>query len=184
MTVSFRDYSDVLMPLQPLNSGLPARDSSPPSSTESPDFLAVLGPLLDETPAEAIQPASEPDHSPPSWLFDLGAQRPEIQPPDAFNPPSTESLQFSPGHFTRTSPDNESLLQACKEIEGYLLGILLKDLGTSTSGSSLFSRTSETSYYQDMFFHELAQSIGNQGPGLGIAEVLMNDIIMKAGETV
>jgi len=69
----------------------------------------------------------------------------------------------------------------CREIEGLLLSILLKNLGEQSFGDTIFSKSWESSVYKDMFFTEMAKSIGGTSPGLGIADVLYNDIIMKAG---
>ena len=75
-------------------------------------------------------------------------------------------------------------MQACRDIEGFMLGLLLKDLGKDFAGGSLFSQTYESSVYKDMFFQELAQSIGNTPPGIGIADRLYNDIILNSGDSI
>ncbi len=135
-------------------------------------------------------PPSTRHTSPPDWLFDLGAT-----PPPRSNPPliadsqgntglPVTSLRMPVSDPPGTLDAQDKLEQTCKELEGLLLGILLRNLGKQTGRSGLFSQTWESSFYQNMFYWELAQDIGANGPGLGIAEVLHRDIMLKADTTV
>jgi hypothetical protein len=154
--IPFRDYSDALTPLPALPTERSETDT-PSSPAPSGSFQAELEDRL-----------SEP-------LFDLASplERPTrpVEPLSALET-SDESVQ---------RPEDDELMLVCREIEGLMLSILLKNLGKNSFGDTIFSRGWESSMYQDMFFEEMAKSIGGTPPGLGIANVLYNDIIMKAG---
>jgi len=146
------NYSDVLLPLPPINgtnSVLP-KDFVPDPKA---DFSDILAGKLDE---------SEPVQTKPQIDFFPGSVTPQIEQPPAIS-----------------DEEAAELMDACKQVEGFLLSLLLKSMGESFAGDSVFSSTYESSVYKDMFFFELANSIGTDGPGLGIAQTLYDDIIMK-----
>lgn len=83
----------------------------------------------------------------------------------------------------KLSEDNkQSLLNACKEFEGYFISILLKDLGKRMMKGGIFGNSMESSIYQDMFFSEIAKYIGKGERDLGIGRVIFNDIIVRMSE--
>ena len=161
--VPFRDLSDALVPLP----ALPVQQSdhaAQPNASSDRSFRDELDNRLAAQETES--------------LFDLGS------PVSGSSPPAMSSPALRTNLSIPTSENPDELMLACREIEGLLLGMLLKNLGDTDSGSTLFSSTWESSFYQDMFFTEIAKAIGNNPPGLGIAKVLYEDIIMKAGESV
>jgi Rod binding domain-containing protein len=142
--------------------------------------MDILGPLVDSPEdREGIRPGVATGS-----LFDLGGS---VSSPDAASYPLSSAYSGgSTGNLLNQSAESgdqeDRLTDACRDLEGFLLGMLLRNLGKSFGGSNLFSQTWESSFYQSMFFFELAQAICAQGPGLGIAEQIKNDIIMKTGE--
>ena len=163
----FHNYSDALLPLPPMPLDGPAPAQSVTSST-GPSFQDILAGRLDSE----ISTELGPDLSPAS-----GIQGSEML--DVF---SLHGIGLQ-DETTAQEDKYGGLMEACRDIEGYLLSLLLNNLGDSISESGLFSQTYESSFYKDMFFYEIAREIGNQPPGLGIADVLYSDIIMKLGET-
>jgi len=154
--IPFRDYSDALVPLPALPTERSETDTQPSPAPSRP-FQAELEERL-----------SAP-------LFDLAS--PLDRPTRPAEPYSTA---VASGQELQ-APEDDELMLICREIEGFLLSILLKNLGEASFGDTVFSKGWESSMYQDMFFEEMAKSIGSSPPGLGIADVLYNDIIMKAG---
>jgi hypothetical protein len=161
----FHDYSDALIPLPSLPlDGSASRPESDTSGISS--FLDILGQNLNPTVMDQLGPD----------VTSTGTTEPAD--PLSTQLPSDGTLLAGNGY---SEEDLGGLLEACRDVEGYLLSILLNDLGESFAGSNLFSQTYESSFYKDMFFMELARVIGNQPPGLGIADALYRDISMKYG---
>lgn len=173
-SITFQDYSDVLTPLPAL----------PPDGTQPRT-------QLHDTSGSSFQDHLENLVNDP-LTTELGPEVPvSTEPLFNYNPHVSGNLQF-PGSVgisldpvTGTTPDElEELMEVCRDIEGYLLSLLLKGLGKSFASSTLFSQTSESSFYKEMFFSEMAQSLGREGPGLGIAESIYNDIIIKQSMSI
>lgn len=153
--VPFQDYSDVLVPLPPLG-GYGSSTPSSPSSREEPSFRDRLKELVEAEPVDDGKPSQ----------------------PVAASPPRT--AQQNPGNELTTS---DGLDSACRDLEGFLLALLLRNLSRGFGGSTLFSRSWESSVYKDMFFFEIAKAVGSRPPGLGISEAIRSDIMLKAKGT-
>lgn len=179
-TIPFHDYSNVLTPLPPLGPEVP-----PPLAGTAPtsglSFADELNSRLSTEESQNVETVSQ-DTS----IFDLAAPRTSIahNPIPLYDsndaiPLTQDSILLSGNGPDLVNEEERELMRVCREIEGFLLGILLKNLGKDFGGSGLFNRTSESGYYQDMFFYELADTIGGNPPGTGIAERLYTDIILK-----
>jgi hypothetical protein len=164
--VSFRNFSDALVPLP----ALPVDRSDAASSSRS----SASASFRDELDSR-LESLSSGDST---WPFDLGSA---AEPTDEGS--DSRPLLVGTGAADSDRVDEE-LMAACRDVEGFLLGLLLRSLGKSLPGGDLFSQTWESGVYRDMFFMELAQSIGSQPPGLGIADMLYQDIMLKAGGSV
>jgi len=152
-------YINGLRPLPPINgdnSVLPPDIASQPAR----DFSFELAQKLNEGAVETESTQTQID-----WF-----------------PIPKQPLVVGQSDETQKISDEQAskLMAVCKDIEGFFLSVLLKSMGESFSGSDLFSQTYESSVYHDMFFTELADSVGSNGPGLGIAQALFDDIILKA----
>jgi len=167
--VSFRNFSDALVPLPPL----PVDRSDPASSSRSSGAASFRNEL--DSRLESLSSGG------PTWPFDLGSAADRTDE-------GSESRALRLGGMESGAADSDQvdddLMAACRDVEGFLLGLLLRSLGKSLPGGDLFSQTWESGVYRDMFFMELAQSIGSQPPGLGIADMLYEDIMLKAGGSV
>ncbi|MCK4720174.1 hypothetical protein KAU08_05925 [bacterium] len=163
----FHNYSNSLIPLPPLGP-----EVAPPESQEVRSFADEMRSRITNPEADS----SDTDvHSP--GIFDLASPDPSI----ATNIREFRgNLDLQSGSPEVRNDYEKELMQACREVEGFLLGILLKNIGGDFGGSELFKETGESSFYNEMFFYELAQSIGTNPPGIGIADRLYNDIIMNA----
>ncbi len=163
----FHNYSNSLIPLPPLGP-----EVAPSDSQEVRSFADELGSRISNPEANS----SDTDANSPG-IFNLASPDPSI----ATNTRElTGMLDRQSGSPEVRNDYEEELMQACREVEGFLLGILLKNTGSDFGGSELFKETSESSFYNEMFFYELAQSIGTNPPGIGIADRLYDDIIMNA----
>lgn len=163
----FHNYSNSLIPLPPLGPEVPS-----PVSREVRAFADELRSRISSPEANS----SDTDTN-SLGIFDLAHPNPSIVTNSRELPGILESLS---GNTEVRNDYEEELMQACREVEGFLLGILLKNIGRDFGGSELFKETSESSFYNEMFFYELAKSIGTNPPGIGIADRLYDDIIMKA----
>ncbi len=151
----FHDYSNALLPLPPLNG-----PGSPFPSTQADR----TSPFRDE-----IAKALGPDVSQAGYSAAISS------------PDST----LSAGSAVSSSLENsgtDPLMDVCRQLEGFLLSLLLRDMGKSFAGSTLFSQTYESSVYRDMFLTEVGRSIGERPPGLGIADAVYRDTILKESE--
>lgn len=163
----FHDYSNALIPLPPLGPEVPPPDSREVRSFADELRSRISNPDLNSSDTDA--------HSP--GIFNLAPPNSSIS---TYSRELPGMLDSQSGSSELRNDYEEELMQACREVEGFLLGILLKNIGRDFGGSELFKETSESSFYNEMFFYELAKSIGTNPPGIGIADRLYDDIIMKA----
>lgn len=180
-TTPFQDYSNVLVPLPPLGPEVPPPQADSSSSTDT-TFAEVLESQLTEQVSQSTEPREiDPDFfnlaAPPASL--THSSLPLSESAD-FIPLNRNALLLANAGPDLVNEDDQELMRICREIEGFLLGILLKNLGKDFGGSGLFNQTAESSFYQDMFFFQLAETIGTTPPGIGIADSLYDDIMLKA----
>lgn len=95
----------------------------------------------------------------------------------------TNSFQTSSQSDSTENGVNQDLMAAAKMFEGYILSVLLSNMTKSLGGGGVFGDSFQSKIYQDMFYEELGKNIGDNGPGLGIAQVLYDDIMFKASLT-
>jgi hypothetical protein len=177
----FHDYSNVLLPLPPLGPEVPP----PQAGTSTASGLSFADELNSRLPGQESQSLSAADSE--ADIFNLATPQTSIVHNPILLPTANGAIPIDRNSFSLsdTAPESVSeqdqkLMTVCRQIEGFLLGILLKNLGKDFGGSELFNQTSETGYYQEMFFTQLADSIGSHPPGIGIADKLYDDIILKA----
>ena len=71
--------------------------------------------------------------------------------------------------------DREKLKKACHEMEGYFVGMLLKQMHQSAMKGGFIEEKSESATYRDMFDDAVAAEIGKQG-SFGIADMLYRNL--------
>ena len=115
----------------------------------------------------------------------------DSDPVAPLNPPTVPwfpgALDFyttDPDRFSADFAPEDELMAVCRELEGFMLAVLLKSMNSDFAGDTIFSKTYESSMYNEMFYYELANSIGKEGPGLGIAQTIYDDIILKTSGTI
>jgi hypothetical protein len=148
--VPFKDYSDVLVPLPPLGG-----EGDHASGTRA------AGSSFDDRLRDALRGE--------------GAEAGAVSTKSA--PTGVRTATYDRGDGQAPA---QGLDQACRDLEGFLLALLLRNLAKGFGGSDLFSGSWEGSVYKEMFFFEMAKAAGARPPGLGIAKVIQNDIILKA----
>ena len=162
----FIDYSDVLEPLPPLGAAL-----SNGTAIRSSDGRNSFSDHLSRALSEDVTASSES-----SGLALYPAQTSlSISNYPYINRSDSASLQESDSNAV----SEEKIIDVSRQIEGLLLSILLKDFGKSDFSGGVFSSSFESSIYHDMFFEELGRSIATDGPGLGIANLIKDDINVK-----
>ncbi|MFH1676744.1 MAG: rod-binding protein [bacterium] len=168
----FTDYSDVLEPLPPLGAAL--TNGTVKTSSEKPSsFSDHLSRALS---ADTAQQPKLTDNSESTGLPLFPTQKPlSISNYPYLNPSRATSILNSDSNEI----SEEKIISVSKQIEGLLLSLLLKDFGKSDFSGGLFSNSFESSIYHDMFFEELGRSIATDGPGLGIANLIKDDINLK-----
>lgn len=75
-------------------------------------------------------------------------------------------------------------MKVCKDLEGFLLGILMKSMSERFAPNDAFGNSFESSFYKDMFFTEISRTLAEQGRGLGIAEAIYKDIMLKTPDEI
>jgi flagellar protein FlgJ len=95
--------------------------------------------------------------------------------------PPLSSLTPSPGVSTTNKPADavteaaqrhEKLKKACQEFEAIFIGMMLKQMRKSLTGSNaLFGNSSEAKLYQEMSDEATASQMSRAG-GLGLADLL------------
>jgi len=152
--IPFKDYSGVLVPLPPLGRDERTISESSPRRDNFPAYLRQAEQALSQR-----ERTGESSH--PSIPRGSTATKSEI----SSNPQGR---------------DEEKLMEACRELEGFLIGILLRTMGRAFSEKGFFGESFESKIYRDMFFSELAGAAAKSGRGLGIAELIYKDINLKA----
>ena len=71
--------------------------------------------------------------------------------------------------------DKDKLKKACSEMEGYFVGMLLKQMHHTSVKSGVFEERSESSTYREMFDDAVAGEIGKRG-SFGIADMLYREL--------
>jgi len=152
--IPFKDYSGVLIPLPPLGRDVPTTAESSPRGENFPAYLRQAEQALSQR--ERTRESSSPRIPRGST-----ATKSEI----SSNP---------------QGKDEEKLMEACRELEGFLIAILLRTMGRALSEEGFFGESFESKIYRDMFFAEIAATAAKSGRGLGIAELIYKDINLKA----
>ena len=80
------------------------------------------------------------------------------------------------------SEDKSKLDKACHEMEGYFVGMLLKQMHQSAMKGGLFEEKNESATYREMFDDAVASNIGKRG-AFGIADMLMRELSKRSDAT-
>lgn len=72
-------------------------------------------------------------------------------------------------------PGKQKLKKACHEMEGYFVGMLLKQMHQSAMKGGMLDQKSESATYRDMFDDSVAAEIGKRG-SFGIADMLYREL--------
>jgi len=170
----FQDYSNALMPMPALPVQEPSGNSQPTENVApGQSFRNLLEDQINRT-------------EPRNDIFSLSSGISSGPESSTGMLPSLNSypagpFHSAPGLLSSGEDAQDELMAMCRELEGFFLGLLLKNMGGSSTGGGIFSSSWESSVYQDMFYSELGNLIGTQSRGFGIAELLYGDIIMKIG---
>lgn len=77
--------------------------------------------------------------------------------------------------------DDKALLKACQDFEAIFTHMLLKSMRSTVPESELIEKTTATEMFEDMYDQEMATTISKGKNGLGIAQMLYNQ--MKRGHS-
>jgi hypothetical protein len=159
VATAFRDYSSILTPLPRIGSA----PDTPRDSAQRPtaSFQAAL-----DTAQNRI--AASPDRSS------------HAQAADRIPAADSQSLRNNSSISPISPEDSERLMKACRDIEGFFIGMLLRDFGKRIGQGGVFGQSFQSSFYQDLFFTEIARSMSDSGSSMGIADAIYKDIILKA----
>lgn len=80
-----------------------------------------------------------------------------------------------------TKTEHPKLRKACREMESYFVGSLMKQMHASASKGGLFGDKPEMNTYRDMFDDAVAKEIGKTG-AFGIADVLYRELSIRSTE--
>lgn len=166
---------DQIVPLPPLNPDLlrERREISTDSGTSFRSALEnELGPSIDAEERDSIFSLDGRQTAQPAYRSQTQTADETLMPYRRLQPMRDIPEDMDP-----------ELLAATRQFEGFFLSLLLHNLGTQMTSGDLFSGSFQSSIYRDMFYRELAKSIGENGSGLGIAEVIYRDIILKASDS-
>ncbi|SCG81878.1 hypothetical protein DW1_0257 [Proteiniborus sp. DW1] len=72
--------------------------------------------------------------------------------------------------------DDKELLKACQEFEAIFTHMLLKAMRSTVPESELIEKTTATEIFEDMYDQELATTLSKGQNGLGIAQMLYNQM--------
>jgi peptidoglycan hydrolase FlgJ len=72
-------------------------------------------------------------------------------------------------------PAREKMKKACHEMEGYFVGMLMKQMHEAAAKGGLFEEKSESATYRSMFDDAVAAKIGERG-SFGIADMLYREL--------
>ncbi len=72
--------------------------------------------------------------------------------------------------------DDKELLKACQDFEAIFTHILLKSMRSTIPESELIEKTTATEMFEDMYDQELATTLSKGQNGLGIAQMLYNQM--------
>lgn len=86
---------------------------------------------------------------------------------------SADKLQEKLGGDYSNATDEE-LMSVCKEFESYFVEQIFKEMRKSIPESEFTSSATknQNDYYQDALYQEYAKSVSEQGDGLGLAQML------------
>ncbi|WIV12157.1 rod-binding protein [Proteiniborus sp. MB09-C3] len=72
--------------------------------------------------------------------------------------------------------DDKALLKACQDFESIFTHILLKSMRSTIPESELIEKSTATEMFEDMYDQELASTMSTSKNGLGIAQLLYNQM--------
>jgi hypothetical protein len=167
---AFHDYSNVLVPLPRIGGtgASPVAATPAAESTGKSNFQNVLASTVLKKDAPALKPLVQK-----SYGIDL--------PPKSNGldlPRKTNGIPFTPD--TATEESHKELMKACKDLESFFVGMLLKNMGKKLTEDQVFGGSYESSIYQDMFFSEITKSVADHGSSMGLAKTIFDDIILKS----
>lgn len=73
-----------------------------------------------------------------------------------------------------TDGDKEKLMEACKDFEGILMGIMFRQMKKTIPESKFFPKSYAREIFEDMLDEELVNNA--KGTGLGIADILYKQL--------
>lgn len=72
--------------------------------------------------------------------------------------------------------EDKELLKVCQEFEAVFTHILLKSMRSTVPESELIEKSTATEIFEDMYDQELASAVSKGQNGLGIAQLLYNQM--------
>ncbi len=77
------------------------------------------------------------------------------------------------------SKDPEALKKACKGVESLFVNMMLKEMRKSIPKSGLFQESMQRDIYTSLFDQQVAQEVSGVGRGIGIADMLYEQLSRK-----
>lgn len=74
------------------------------------------------------------------------------------------------------SKDDKELMKACQDFEAIFVQMLLKSMRATIPESELTEKSTAREIFEDMYDQELASSLSNGKNGIGIAQILYNQM--------
>ena len=85
------------------------------------------------------------------------------------------------GLLTRPS-EQERLKKSCKDFEAIFMSQMLDSMRDTLTGTSVFGNSLGKDIYKSMYYRQLTSDIAHGGSGLGIGELLYNNLESKVRE--
>ncbi|MFH0881293.1 MAG: rod-binding protein [Lentisphaerota bacterium] len=99
------------------------------------------------------------------------------------NIPATSSA--SPVHETKAEAtlrrEDERLQQACKDFEGFFIGIIMKEGMLSSMENTEGENSQSSAGMQELAIEQVAQQLGDTG-SMGLADVLYRQFALQKGD--
>ncbi len=72
------------------------------------------------------------------------------------------------------SPDDQKLMDACKEFESIFTYMMLKEMKKTVPEDGIIEKSQGTRMFEEMYLEELSKDMANGNNGIGMAKILYN----------
>lgn len=74
----------------------------------------------------------------------------------------------------KKSPDDEKLIDACREFESIFLYMMMKEMKKTVPEDGIVEKSQGTIMFEEMHLEEMAKDMANGDNGMGLARMLYN----------